>query len=381
MNAKDIVLNVDYHPQNFQVRSLNTLTGEERCFKRETTAAHILQVVTQAEREALAAGGGRVVWVMESTSGWARVKELLGPRVEFVLANVLQMPLPPKARRRKTDKIDTQRMQREYLNGSLPRAYQPSAWLRQVRRLVDARQDLTERQTTLRGWIWQYLKHETWHSGENLWSGRGMAALKALALPELDRLTLDLKLTELEQLDQLLATLEERLMALYQEWPEAQQLDAVRGIGPITAVTMLAHIGPIARFQTAEQLISYAGLAPGVHQSDGSSHRQRIGGGGTHARLRYFLLQATRWLAEIDRYAPTHQRVAATRGKKVARVVVARMFLRSVHAMLRRGQPFSPGVATTIPTTTPTTAVVQENSKRSNGKKPRIQTAKAVACG
>jgi len=222
---------------------------------------------------------------MESTTGWARVKELLGDQAEFILANVLQMPLPPKAHRRKTDKIDTGRMQREYLNGTLPRSYQPSARLRQVRRLVDTRQDITERQTTLRSWIWQYLKHETWQSAKNLWSGRGMARLKAMALPELDRLTMTLKLTELEQLDALLAQVEAELMKINRQWPEAQRLDEIRGIGAITAVTILAYIGPIDRFKTAEELISYAGLAPGVHRSDGTCYNKRIGGGGTHARL------------------------------------------------------------------------------------------------
>jgi hypothetical protein len=77
-----------------------------------------------------------VTWIQESTTGWARVQELHGDRVQFRLANVLQMPLPPKARRRKTDKIDTARIQREYLNGSLPLAYQPPAQWRQLRRLV-----------------------------------------------------------------------------------------------------------------------------------------------------------------------------------------------------------------------------------------------------
>ena len=263
---------------------MNTATGEERCFRRETTAAHIRQVVAHAKVEA-SAQGGQVVWIMESTTGWARVKELLGDQAEFILANVLQMPLPPKAHRRKTDKIDTGRMQREYLNGTLPRSYQPSARLRQVRRLVDTRQDITERQTTLRSWIWQYLKHETWQSAKNLWSGRGMARLKAMALPELDRLTMTLKLTELEQLDALLAQVEAELMKINRQWPEAQRLDEIRGIGAITAVTILAYIGPIDRFKTAEELISYAGLAPGVHRSDGTCYNKRIGGGGTHARL------------------------------------------------------------------------------------------------
>jgi hypothetical protein len=42
------------------------------------------------------------------------------------LVNVVQMPLPPKARRRKSDKIDTARILREYLNGKLPTSFQPS---------------------------------------------------------------------------------------------------------------------------------------------------------------------------------------------------------------------------------------------------------------
>ena len=73
--------------------------------------------------------------------------------MQFILANVLQMPLPPKAYRRKSDKIDTGRIQREFLNGSLPQSYQPTVWWREVRRLVDSRQDLVERQTAVKNWI------------------------------------------------------------------------------------------------------------------------------------------------------------------------------------------------------------------------------------
>jgi hypothetical protein len=56
------------------------------------------------------------------------VKELLGERVEFLLANVVQSPLAPKGRRRKTAAIDGARMEREYLNGELPLAHLPPAW-------------------------------------------------------------------------------------------------------------------------------------------------------------------------------------------------------------------------------------------------------------
>lgn len=164
---KDIILAVDYHAENTEVRWLNCHTGEERRMNIPSARASILRLVEKAVAEA-AEVGGKVVWIMESTTGWARVKELIGKRVRFVMANVLQMPLPPKAYRRKSDKIDTGRILREFLNGSLPRSYQPAAWWREVRRLVDSRQDLVERQTAVKNWISHFLHHETWYDRAGL---------------------------------------------------------------------------------------------------------------------------------------------------------------------------------------------------------------------
>src|SRR5882757_9431076 len=129
-----ILLTVDYHDENCVIRRRALGSGEEQVLTVPTTADDLLRVVGRAR--AAAGRGGRVVWVQESTTGWARVQATLDERVEFCLANVLQMPLPPKGRRRKTDRIDTARMQREYLNGELPLAHQPPAWWRQLRRLV-----------------------------------------------------------------------------------------------------------------------------------------------------------------------------------------------------------------------------------------------------
>jgi len=337
--GKDIVLVVDYHLQNLQIRQFNETTGEERCFQTKNTSRKVLAVVERAQREANASDG-KVVWIMESTTGWARVKELLAGRAEFLLANVLQMPLPPKAKRRKTDKIDTARMLREYRNGSLPLSYQPQQALREVRRLVDARQDLVRRQTALKNWISHYISHETWYGARKLWSLRGQLRLKAFRLTDADRWLLDLKMEELSQLAQRLCRVEQQMTEVYHSWPAAQRLKAVHGIGMVSAVTILAYIGPVERFSTAEELVSFAGLAPGMHRSDQRGYDLHIGGGGTHSQLRFFLIEATRWLREIPRYAGMYERMVTRRGKKVARVALARMFLRSIYAMLRTGQAF-----------------------------------------
>lgn len=341
--GKDIILVVDYHAQNIEFRWLNEATGEERTGNFPTCPANILRLVAQAtaEREA----GGQIVWIMESTTGWARVKDLLGDRVRFVLVNVVQIPLPPKARRRKSDKIDTARILREYLNGRLPTSFQPSPPWRQARRIVDARQDLMERQTAVRNWISSLLHHETWQDRQNLWSREGLARLRAMNLPAGDRLLVDLRLEQLEQLAQQQQKVEIQMQALYDAWPQAQWLDAVRGIGMVTAVSLVAHIGPIERFPTAEDLISYAGLAPGTQDSDGRIRHGHLGGGGTDSHLRYLLIEASIWLREIPRYRPAYERAMLKRGKKIARIVVARLFVRSLYKMLRDRACFHPGSA------------------------------------
>ncbi len=342
--TKDILLVVDYHVENLEVRLFNGTTGEERRTNCKTTPANIRRLVEQARVEAGPAGGG-AVWIMESTTGWARVKDLIGERAEFVLVNVLQLPRAAKDRRRKTDKIDTARILRETLTGRLPRAFQPDLECRRLRRLVDARQDLVRRQTAIKGWINSLLAHETWDDRTGLFSDQGLARLAAMNWPGSDRFVLDLKLEELRQLGPWIERVEAEMQQVYDRWPEAQRLDAVRGIGMVTAVSLLAHIGPIERFPSAEELIGYAGLAPGVRTSDNKGHNGAIGGGGTDSHLRYLLIEATTWLREIPRYQATYQRARRKRGKNIARIVVARLFVRSLYKMLRDDVPFNPGLA------------------------------------
>lgn len=224
---KDILLVVDYHAENLEVRIFDGASGEERTENCKTTRANVLRLVEEAAQ--VVAAGGTVRWIMESTTGWARVKDLLGERAEFILANVLQMPLPPKWRRRQTDKIDTGRMLREAINGSLPRSFQPSAWWRQVRRLVDGREDLVRRQTAIKNWISSLLHHETWHDRSGLWSEKGMQRLARMDWPASDRLVLDVKLEELGQIDGWIQQVEQQMQAVYDPWPEAQWADEKRG--------------------------------------------------------------------------------------------------------------------------------------------------------
>jgi transposase len=340
-----ILLTVDYHDQNCVIRRLNAETGEERVVSVPTTEGDLRHVVAQARAEV--GRRGRIVWLQESTTGWARVQAAFGDQVEFLLANVLQMPRPPKGHRRKTDKVDTARLQREYFNGSLPLAHQPPAWWRQVRRVVACRENLVSRRTALRNWINRYLAHETWADRTGLWSAKGLLRLKALAaeLPRRDGLVVAGKLAELEHLGQAVAAVEAELLQVYHECPDAQRVDAVRGIGVVAAVSIVARIGPVSRFRDAEQLIAFAGLAPGVQQSDQTRRDGRIGGGGTDKHLRHYLIEASVWARQLERYRGTYARTVQRRGVKIGRLVVARLLLRSIYKVLKDGVAFQPAAA------------------------------------
>jgi transposase len=333
------MLTVDYHDENLVVRRLCGTTGEEQVLKVPTDAAAMGRLLSQSRE--MIGPEGRVIWIMESTTGWARVKRLLRKKASFVLCNGLEMPLPPKGRRKKTDKIDTGRIQREALSGTLPQAYQPSYGLRQLRRLVSLREDLVSRRTAIRNWIGRFLAHETWEDRKNLWSVRGMARLEQLVLPRLDRKVLDMKLAELNFLAPQIESIEEELTRICGHWPTAQYLDAIRGLGPISAVSILARIGEIRRFKKDDQLIGFAGLAPSVRSSDGPAQMGRIGGGGTDTQLRHYLIEASVWACQIPRYRKRYERIAGKRGNKIGRIAVARMMLRSIYKMLTTGVAFN----------------------------------------
>src|SRR3990172_7510497 len=92
---KDILITVDYHDAHCMIRHKNLATGHELVRKVSTDRGTLRQWMLTAVRDAKAQRG-RAVWIQESTTGWARVAQLAADcRIEFVLANVLQMPLPP----------------------------------------------------------------------------------------------------------------------------------------------------------------------------------------------------------------------------------------------------------------------------------------------
>jgi transposase len=212
---------------------------------------------------------------------------------------------------------------------------------------VAFREGLVARRTALRNWINRYLAHETWFDRTGLWSPEGQKRLEKLVsrLPGTDKLVIEQKLAELARLEQQLRVALEALLLAYHDSVDAQRLDAIKGISVVSAISIVARIGPVQRFRGADGLIAFAGLAPGIRESDQTRRNGRIGGGGTDVHLRRYVIEATVWARDLPRYKGAYDRMTKRRGSKVGRLVVARMMLRSIYKILKAGVTFDAGAA------------------------------------
>ena len=66
-----------------------------------------------------------------------------------------------------------------------------------------------------------------------------------------------------------------RIRKIAKNMREANLLMSMPGIGEFSSLMILAEIGDIRRFESPKQLISYAGLCPGIYQSGNTERNVR----------------------------------------------------------------------------------------------------------
>jgi len=123
-------------------------------------------------------------------------------------------------------------------------------------------------------------------------------------------------------------------------------LTQLPGVGPFTALVILAETGDITRFPTARKLASWAGLTPTVRGSDRDAHYGHISKQGS-AWLRWVLCEAAQTAKRSPQFAVGYQAIARRRGKKIATTAVARKLLTRAWHLLTDAELTVPPPATT----------------------------------
>ena len=243
------------------------------------------------------------------------------------------------AARVKTDAIDAKTLAHLLRAGFLPEAYIAPRELRDLRELLRHRATLTRMRSAVKNRVHAILaKHGIPREHADLFGKGGREFLATLQLRDAPRRRLDSLIALIcdfdREIEQTTAEIEQRAKAD----DRVDVLCQIRGVGRYTAMLIIAEIGDITRFPTARHLWSWAGLTPSVRSSDGKARLGHISRQGSPA-LRWALVEAAQKITTgSGPLREKFERIAKRRGRKIAKVAIAREILTLAYYGLRDGE-------------------------------------------
>ena len=277
--------------------------------------------------------------VLETTTNVWTIYDIVAPLASRVLvANAAEVGEIANARV-KTDKEDIKRLLKLLIGGIVPEVWVPPMHVRELRAFTSYRGRLVKTSTMIRNRL-QSLLHK-----HNLLLPTGDLTDQAwwesqTAVSAMEKLQIQQELCMLEQIEKHKAEVDRELgrQSLGERWgKQALQIMQLPGVGFVVAMTVLAAIGDISRFENAKQLVGYAGLGAGVHDS-GKTHKEKKITQKGRKELRWAMVEAAWravrmspfWKAEYEKHL---QRM---RKPNQAIVVIARKLLVAIWHVLSK---------------------------------------------
>jgi transposase len=278
--------------------------------------------------------------------------------------------IPQKAGARvKTDRRDAVQLARRLRSGDLTPVYVPAVDDEALRDVVrareDARKDIKAAKARLKAFL---LRQDLRYEGRANWGPAHLRWLAKVVCPTpAQQMVFQEYVRAVSEQTERLQRLAAELQTQVQSWrwlPVVEAMQALRGVQFTVAVTLIAELGDLSRFDNPRQLMSYLGLIPSEHPSGerrrqgaitqtGNSHARRALSEGAwayrypakvsrHLQLRLEKvpkgIQAISWRAQV-RLGKRYRRLIA-RGKNANQVVVAiaRELAAFVWASAREGE-------------------------------------------
>ena len=199
----------------------------------------------------------------------------------------------------KTDRRDAERLARSHRAGDLTAVWVPDEGSEALRDLVRAREAAKQDQLRARHRLSKFLLRTGRRPERKMkaWTGVHMTWVRQLRFeqPAQESTRLDY-LHEVEHMEERVLRLEQAIReAIQLASPGMQEviqgLQALRGIAEISAVTIVAELGQLSRFESARQLMGYSGAVPSENSSGKRTQRGSITKAG-NAHLRRIVVEA-----------------------------------------------------------------------------------------
>jgi transposase len=165
-------------------------------------------------------------------------------------------------------------------------------------------------------------------------------------VPELARQLFVTLFAHVKELDCQIAELEQQIKRWHRSCPQSRKLEAIPGIGPLTARALVASVGEAQAFTTGRQLAAWLGLVPRQHASGGKLRLLGISKRGD-AYLRTLLIHGARAVLRQavhrrDDAESWVKQLMKRRNQNIAIVALANKNARIAWALLAREREYAP---------------------------------------
>jgi transposase len=190
----------------------------------------------------------------------------------------------------KTNRRDAIKLARLMRSGDLTPVYVPAVEDEAMRDLCRAREDAIRDVKTAKFRLKAFLlRHDIRYTGRATWGPAHLRWLSEVVCPTpVQQIVFQEYVRAVTDHTERLARLEQELTDQVQTWrlaPVVDALQALRGVQFTVAVTTVAELGDLTRFENPRQLMNYLGLTPSEYST---GERRRQGGitktGNSHAR-------------------------------------------------------------------------------------------------
>ena len=298
-------------------------------------------------------GGSYHVVYEAGYSGFWPARDLQCHGVEVMVVNPADIPTKHKERSNKTDRVDSRKLARSLENKELNGIYIPDRLAEEYRLLNRYRGRLVGEQTRLKNRIKAVLAEFNYRVPIALegkrWSGPYLRWLQRVRFEtRYAQMAYEEQLAQLnesrQRLSRVLRELKHMTKAHASIGEQVERLQTVPGIGFVTAMLLITELIDMERFQRFEDVVSYVGLMPSVHESDERSYSHGLTRR-CHKELRSKLLESA-WIAVRKdpvltmKYGTLCQRM----NKKKAIIRIAKMLLSRIRTVWKTQTPYVYGV-------------------------------------
>jgi len=311
---------MDVHKETIAVAIAKEGRGEPVFYGEIPNNAEAIRKLVKRE----ASNGERVSFCYEAgPCGYEVYHQLidLGQRCDVVAPSLI----PRKSGDRvKTDRRDANTLTRLHRAGELTPVWVPDKEQEAMRDLTRAREDMKAMEGHAKQRLGAFLlRHGKRYPGRSKWTQAYFRWLEGIKFEiPTQQIVFQEYVDTVKQMKGRVASLEAEMRHAVEGWslaPVVTGLMALRGVDIITAMTVIAELGNISRFDSPRQLMAHLGLVPSEHSSGGRHQRGGITKTGNgHARR--VLIEAS-WCYRLPARKTAHFRRRAEKASETVQAI------------------------------------------------------------